>query len=94
MNPLRTNFGTRKKKQLLSKIFTISDEAFALFVLYNSMDIWKKQKELINEGVSGKELVKAGRFCNGRSGKREAWSKKGLKYIKDLFSKLTNNIRS
>ena len=78
LNPLRTNFRTRKKKNLISEIFTTSDEAFALLVLYNELHVWKHQKVLISQGMKGRALVKEKRFCDARSGKKEAWSKQGM----------------
>ena len=78
LNPLRTNFRMKKKEHLISDIFTASDEAFVLFVLYNELECWEAQREDMKKGMSGRKLVKVKRFCNGTSGKREAWSEKGM----------------
>ena len=90
LSPLRTGFRTRKKEQLISDIFTVTDEAFVLFVFYNELECWQKQKsDIDNNGLSGRNLVKAKKFCNGRSGNREGWSKTGL----DLFRKLVGEVK-
>ena len=43
----------------------------------------------MNKGIKGRGLVRAKRFCNGASGKKEAWSKDGL----DLFYKLVGEVQ-
>ena len=43
----------------------------------------------MNKGIKGRGLVRAKRFCNGASGKNEAWSKDGL----DLFYKLVGEVQ-
>ena len=72
LNPLRTNFRSRHKEDLISDIFTTSDEAFVLFVLYNEMHNWVIQRVDEANGKKGRELVKEKRFCDGKSGKKEA----------------------
>ena len=89
LNPLRTCFRARKKNELISEIFTVTDEAFVLFVLYNELHCWEGQIEDMNKGIKGRGLVRAKRFCNGASGKKEAWSKDGL----NLFYKLVGEVQ-
>ena len=89
LNPLRTCFRARKTEQLISEIFTVTDEAFVLFVLYNELHCWEGQIADMDKGIKGRGLVRAKRFCNGASGKKEAWSKDGL----DLFYKLVGEVQ-
>ena len=85
LNPLRTNYRSRQKEDLISEIFTTSDEAFVLFVLYNEMHCWEAQMaDIATKALKGRQLVKEKRFCNGKSGKRDAWSEEGM----DLYKKL------
>ena len=90
MNPLRTNFRMKKKEHLISDIFTTSDEAFVLFVLYNELECWEAQREDMKKGMSGRKLVKVKRFCNGTSGKREAWSEKGMLIYRRILFEVDN----
>ena len=89
LNPFRTNFKARKTEDLISDIFTVTDKAFVLFVLHNELDCWVRQKKEIGEGIKGRHLVKGKRFCDGRSGKKDAWSKRGM----DLYLKLVGEVQ-
>ena len=89
VSPHRTNFRTRKHVDLISDIFTVTDEAFVLFVLHNEYDVWEEQKKKMGEGKKGKELVMKKRFCNSISGKKDSWCQSGM----DLFCKLVGEVK-
>ena len=81
-------YDSRKQHHLVSEIFTVTDEAFVLFVLYNEFDNWEEQNKLIAQGMKGPELVKEKRFCSGKSGKKNSWSERGL----NCFYKLVGEV--
>ena len=74
ITPSRTNFRKQKHKKLLSEIFTVTDEAFVLFVLYNEWHIWVAQIEDIKKRKKGRDLVREKRFCNSKEG----WKFEGM----------------
>ena len=74
ITPSRTNFRKQKHKKLLSEIFTVTDEAFGLFVLYNEWHIWVEQIEDGKKGKKGRDLVREKRFCNSKEG----WKFEGI----------------
>eukprot|EP00957_Ditylum_brightwellii_P196071 14938758-Ditylum_brightwellii.AAC.1 len=41
INPANSNVRQKKKKGLISGIFSLTDEAFGLMVIYNKYDVWK-----------------------------------------------------
>eukprot|EP00957_Ditylum_brightwellii_P199311 15192447-Ditylum_brightwellii.AAC.1 len=45
INPTNNNFKQRKDKDVISDIFSITDEAFGLMVIYNKHNVWKNQRE-------------------------------------------------
>ena len=60
-----------------------------LYVLYNEFNIWVKQKVDIDDGKKGRQLVREKKFCNGTSGKKQAWSERGL----NCFYKLVGEVQ-
>ena len=42
INPKKSNFGKECIYKTISEMFLVSDEAFALLVLYNELHVWKK----------------------------------------------------
>ena len=83
-----SGYNSWKAELLVSEIFTVTDEAFVLFVLYNKFDIWEKQKVDIANGKKGRQLVREKKFCSGASGKKQAWSERGL----NCFYKLVGEV--
>jgi len=85
-NPRRHRFHQRQYL-LISEVFTASDEAFALMVLYNEHHVWKKQREMAKEGKKGNELHLKKEFCNGKSGNKDGWSIEGLGFYQRLVKR-------
>ena len=81
-------YKSQKNHRLVSEIFTVTDEAFVLFVLYNESFNWLEQEGLKAKGKKGKELVREKRFCSGKSGKKNPWSERGL----NCFYKLVGEV--
>ena len=82
----------------MSTIFTPSDEAFALMIIYNEKDRWDSKPETENTTIdpTSEPVTKKKRwdnpvqkrFCSGMSGSRDGWSKEG----KRVFRHLKNQI--
>ena len=87
-----------KTKLLLSDIFTVSDEAFALTILYNEQHVWemqykrKKNKNHANDSCGSPTMSTAKtrapkgkkRFCDYKSGDRKGWSEEGMFFFNML----------
>jgi len=84
ITPSRTNFRKQKHKKLLSEIFTVTDEAFVLFVLYNEMHVWLEQIEDKKQKKKGRELVREKRFCNSKEG----WKFEGLQVFVSIVREI------
>ena len=81
-----TNNKKLKTKSRLSECFTPSDEAFALMILDNELEVWDKQIERKNmEGLTGSKLRIKKKYCSGYSTKKRGWSKLGEKYYNKLI---------
>ena len=89
VRPRRTKYKYQKGGKLVSEIFTVSDEAFALFVLYNEHHVWLAQDKLMQEGKKGSELHLEKRFVNGRSGDKDGLPLKAMRF----FNKLMEEVR-
>ena len=86
-NPRRHRFHQRQHV-LISEVFTASDEAFALMVLFNEHGVWVDQREMAKEGKKGNALHLAKRFCDGKSGNKDGWSRVGLGVYKRLLKEV------
>ena len=86
-NPRRHRFHQRQHV-LISEVFTASDEAFALMVLFNEHGVWVDQREMAKEGKKGNALHLAKRFCDGKSGNKDGWSRVGLGVYKQLLKEV------
>lgn len=84
INPTNSKFNQRKCKDLISKIYSISDEAFGLTVIYNEYQVWKDQEEMKKRGEKGKMIKKRKRFCSGKSGDKQGWSDEGYSIFNSL----------
>lgn len=81
----KSEFENKKSIRLISDIYTTSDEAFALLVLYNEAHVWKQQynfeAQRINDTTNGNKKWKspryAKRFCDAKSGNKQGWSEEG-----------------
>ena len=89
INPTCSKFSQRKCRDLISEIYSITDEAFGLLVIYNEHQVWMDQEEMKMNGDKGKMIKKRKRFCSGNSGSKQGWSDTGL----DLFNSLCHQIK-
>lgn len=70
-------------------MFTVTDEAFGLLLLYNEYHVWSMQQKFKDgkvDELTAKKTKK--RFVDAKSGKRDAWTKEG----RSLFNKLCREI--
>ena len=90
INPTFSDFRRQKGTKLLSEMFTITDEAFGLIMLYNEYNVWDMQQQF-KEGLvdeASAKIVKK-RFIDAKSGKREGWVGGG----RTLFNMLCKKIQ-
>lgn len=73
-----TNYRNRKSKELLSKCFTVTDEAFALLILLNGEQVWRNQHgENDKKNWTGPNFQYV--YTKNRSGKKSnKWSEEGI----------------
>ena len=68
-------------QNLISEIYTASDEAFALVVMYRDVENWDKQIPMMEEGKKGREIrMRSKMQDNGR----EKWSQKAIRVYRNL----------
>ena len=94
INPEKTRFGRtnqeRRKSSLIGTVFTVSDEAFALLLLYNYEGYWRQTEQLKRDGVTKDEMrasktVRA-RYTTSHGGRsRLGWSDEGIKKYNELY---------
>ena len=84
IQPLRTKFGEKCTEKLVSDIYTVSDEAYGLLVLYNYKEVWDKQQELKNGGARGKALRQKSKYIDSESGCKAAWGRSGINTYNEL----------
>ena len=97
INPTITNFKANKKIKLISEMFTIEDEAFALILVHNEVERWIDQLEedsVTTSASSGeKDIVDSlktnKKFCDPKSGNRDGWTKEGI----ELFNYLCGAVQ-
>ena len=75
VQPTRTRYKFQKGHRPISEIFTISDEVFALFVVYN------EHLQMVQEGKKGSYLYLVKLFVNGRSGDKGGLPVKAIKFF-------------
>ena len=100
IHPSGHSFHREKGMKRISEIFSSSDEAFALLVIYNEIDRWKyvakKDREKMVKEVENQEQeqqkkrkrdsnVPAKKFNNASSGEKDGWSEEGRMLYQDLF---------
>ena len=74
INASVTNFHNRKTIQLISQIYTVSDEALGLILLENEYHVWLEQskpKDKQNENNLKRKYVSC------KSGKKNSWASEG-----------------
>ena len=90
VNARRTNFKVKRRKEALSDIFTVSDEAYALALLINEYDSY--QFKLKTDDEVGVRPMKP--FTSSASGSKLGWNTMGRKtyiYLCDKVKTLRNN---
>jgi hypothetical protein len=84
INQSRSKFEDRKHKELISQIYSVMDEAYGLMIIHNEHHVWLEQEEMMKQGLTGQKIKKRKRYCNSSSGKKEGWSKGGVRLFYDL----------
>ena len=83
MHPSGHNFFQDKTTKCVSDMFSSSDEAFALLVMYNESHRWKadaeipKQSEACGKRKRSSPTKGQKKFNNSESGDRDGWSRHG-----------------
>ena len=80
----RIRFDLKKRKKVISEIFTIQDEAFGLLILCNEYDVWVWQRKAREEGKKGNQLRMKKKFVDMNSGNQNSWSEHGISLFYDL----------
>ena len=97
INPKKVNFGKECSYKPISEMFSVSDEAFALLLLYNEHHVWidnmrngEQSVDSEDEGTSDtRKKKKRKRFCDPSSGRKQGWEWKGKK----LYNTLCKQVR-
>jgi len=76
IEPNRTSSKRVNRRNLLSDIYTVSDEAFGLLVIHNELGVWGEQYKLQEEGKSARQLRINKKYAKHNSG--ESWALEGL----------------
>ena len=83
LRPRDTKYKERKTKEPLSAIFTPSDEAFALMILYNELDRWENISDPdtlevmeVSKKRKWKNTVEK-KFCSSTRGCADGWEEGG-----------------
>jgi hypothetical protein len=80
-----TNYRTNKVKHLLRECFTVTDEAFALLILYNSEDVWRNQlKEPDRKKWRTDENFQFKYTRNNNGRKANSWNAEGIEKFNEL----------
>ena len=58
INPTHNKFGQMKWENWFSNIYSITDEAYELLVIYNGHHMWKEQKVMKHNGIEGTMMKK------------------------------------
>lgn len=88
VNARNNNFNgnTKGTERLLSEIFTVEDEAFALLMLYNELHVWESAlKKKKDKSVK----LEQKRYCDAKSGRRDGWAREG----KVMYNKICAEIK-
>lgn len=46
IHPTFNKFGYRKNRELISEVYSVSDEAYGVLVIYNEHHVWKEQEAM------------------------------------------------
>jgi len=75
IEPKLISFEDRKKDELISKLYSASDEAFALIIIHNEYKRWRSQLE---RGTDDSVVEVSKRYCDPKSGNQNGWSEEGI----------------
>ena len=89
ISPSVTQFQEKKKNCCISKIFSESDEAFALLIMCNEFHRWKEDADALENGEKQNNKRSRKTFVDPKSGSKVGWSKDGL----ELFNNLLRLVR-
>ena len=85
VNASITNFESKKTHVLLSEIFTVSDEAYALVTILNSLHVWEEQMK--DKADRDPKRMKR-KYTLPKSGRKESWSTEGRNAFHILCRKI------
>lgn len=96
INPKKVNFSKECSNKSISEIFSVSDEAFALLLLYNEHHVWVDNMRTGEESVDSEDegtsktrkKKKRKRFCDPSSGRKQGWEWRGKKLYNTLCKKV------
>ena len=78
VNPKQTRFEKDKGRKVLSNMFTVTDEAFAIMVVENYDQRWRKQHVEPDKKKWHSDEMNA-KYTSSRNGKRKnTWTKEGM----------------
>ena len=103
INPKKLNFAKDCVHKKISEMFSVSDEAFALLVLYNELHVWKENIKHGEQSIDSEENStdqrkrkrKRKQFCDPMSGRKQGWDLMGWQLYNRLckgVSKLRNDV--
>ena len=78
ISPVQRRFKNKCGVNLLSNIYTVSDEAYGLTMLYTQLELWNLQKEDKNNGRTGKDIRKRKRNSLNTDGFGWNWAEKNV----------------
>eukprot|EP00536_Pseudo-nitzschia_multiseries_P014043 jgi/Psemu1/37351/gm1.37351_g len=93
VNPVGTNFKQRKATELISDIFSVTDEAFALMIIDNEFGNWEKQKKRkldATDVTQTKKKYMRKKYCDLKSGSADGWDKTG----QIVFARLCKKVKT
>ena len=92
--PSRNGYNKNCGKLKLSQIYTVSDEAFGIVMLYNELHCWDEALEIeSNSNGADKRPIKTTskkRFCDSTSGRKQGWSEDGRNLYQHLCWEIKN----
>ena len=91
VNPSKSKFNERKGRTLIGEMFSVTDEAFGLMIIYNEHHVWEEQEEAKRRGIElSRSNRKRKRFCDGKSGNKQGWMEAG----RNIFNKLCKELKT
>ena len=77
--PSRNQYNKNCGRLQLSTIYTISDKAFGLLILYNKLHCWDEALEFESNSKEKRPIKTTSRkrFCDSTTGRKQGWSEDG-----------------